>query len=49
MLHRASVAGLFEHGNEPPSSMKDGDLLTERLLAPQDGLSSMELVSQLVS
>jgi hypothetical protein len=41
------VAGFCEHSNEPSGSVKGGGIsrLSERLLASQEGLCSMELVS----
>jgi hypothetical protein len=39
------VAGACECGNEPPGSIKCGEFLAEKLLASQEGLCSMELVS----
>jgi hypothetical protein len=41
------VAGSCECGNEPPGSIEFGELLDElkKLLASQEGLCSMELVS----
>jgi hypothetical protein len=49
MLHRASeLAGSCKHGNETWGSIKGGDfLLTEWLLASQEGFCSTELVKKL--
>jgi hypothetical protein len=43
------VAGSFEHGNEPSGSIKCGEFFDwlSVLLASQEGLCSMELVSYL--
>jgi hypothetical protein len=45
------VAGSCECSNEPPGSIKCGGFptLNEKLLASQEGLCSMDLVSYLVS
>jgi hypothetical protein len=45
------VEGSCEHGNEAPGSRRclENSSVTERMVASQGGLSSMELVSWLVS
>jgi len=40
-LGKRSVAGPYEHGNEPSGSIKGGEWLAEWLWASQEGLYSM--------
>jgi hypothetical protein len=43
------VAGSCEHGNEPSGSINAGNsCVAERLLASQEGLSSVELVMEVM-